>query len=360
MSEFTKLSARLAPLGEAVEALEAGVLEAEAEAAATGAWLSRATEAEREMHHLAERFAVFRARALEKDPDKKVYGESMCERVLSACRQADNLVERWSSVARALPRLRGALAEQGVAAAAAAAQAERLRAAAEEAAVASRAAAAVEEATRKRDEDALRAREAAASAKAAAARVLSSAAPVRAPIAPTEADGAIAAAQSAFDGAEVELEQALGCVRAASTIDAYGDVVQVCCLLLSNIQAFPEERGFKSVRLRNQLVHRHFAARRGAFELLRALGFTLRDAETDEPALLFEEPNVELHFEAWASWFERLKASIARLQAELRALRLPALPTAVKGGQNGLDAPPSGRRQGPQVATLSGSSGGGM
>jgi len=162
-------------------------------------------------------------------------------------------------------------------------------------------------------------------------------------------------ARAAYAGVALDIEQALERVRLACTLPAYADVVQVACLLLSNIQKYPEERGFRSLRLRNQLVHTRVAVHEGGLALLRALGFALGDVEADEPLLLLEEPDVQRQFEEWAGWFERLKANIARLEAELRTLRVAPLPTAVKGAQQ-LE-PTRGRRQGPQVATLHGSSG---
>jgi len=147
-------------------------------------------------------------------------------------------------------------------------------------------------------------------------------------------------------------------VRAAYTAHEYGDMVQVACLLLSNVRKFPEERSFRALRLRNQLIHVHFSAREGGLPLLRALGFALRDAEMDEPLLVLEEPNVERDFEKWADWFDVLKANIARLEAELRVLRLAVLPTAVKGSMHvPNDESLPRHRQGPQpqVATLAGS-----
>lgn len=357
-TEFKQLEARLSPLGEAFAALEAGAARPDLDVHAVAAWLARAAEVEAEMRHVEARCSVFHARALETDPDKKVYGTSMCERVLQACRQANHLVERWVGIEAARDRLRAAQAEQSAAAAAAAAADEQMRTAQEEAAAATRAAAAAEEAARRQREDEAQAHEHVAAAKAAAARVLASAAPVFAPVAPSDADVAVTAARRAYDGPGLGVAQALERVRVEATTDAYGDVVQVACLLLSNVHKFPEERGFSTLRLRNQLIHRHVAARHGGFELLRALGFALRDADSEEPLLLLEEPDVQQQYEEWAAWYERLKANIAMLEAELRALRIAVLPTAVKGGQYGVDLPSSGRRNGPQVATLHGSSGG--
>jgi hypothetical protein len=106
-------------------------------------------------------------------------------------------------------------------------------------------------------------------------------------------------------------------------------------------------------------VHAHLAVRPGGLRLLRALGFLLRDGETDEPSVMLVEPHVESAFEEWAAWFETLKANIASLEAVLRELRVPILPTAMRGAQYSADAPAGGRRRAePQIMTLRGNSGG--
>ncbi|KAG8469652.1 hypothetical protein KFE25_006107 [Diacronema lutheri] len=356
MTEFTQIQGRLAPLAEALAALDSAAAGAVLDAAAVSDWLSRAADTEREVRHVADRLlTVFRARALETDPGKVVYGAAMRERVLLACRQAEALVERFDAVLAARAYMQGVADALSKADAAAAAEADRSQRAHEKMAAAAREAAAAEERAREQRDAQTRAHEQAAAAKAAAARVLASAAPALPPVAPADTDGAIAAARAAYAGVALDIEQALERVRLACTLPAYADVVQVACLLLSNIQKYPEERGFRSLRLRNQLVHTRVAVHEGGLALLRALGFALGDVEADEPLLLLEEPDVQRQFEEWAGWFERLKANIARLEAELRTLRVAPLPTAVKGAQQ-LE-PTRGRRQGPQVATLHGSSG---
>jgi hypothetical protein len=359
------MGVRISPAGAAIDALIATEATTD-EGEAVESWLKRADEVDVEVRHLEDRvLGFFKPRALEADPDRQVFGAAMRARVLEACELVEALVGRLSELEPVCARMRAAHAFRLAAAAAAAEETRRQAATREAAAAAARAAAAAEEAAAL-----ARAEEAAAAVRASAARDAvaralaqsiserSSAERADALVEAPMDDGLAAEVLAAYAGPPLSVEGTLELLR-ANDVGAYADAVQVACLLLSNIHRFPEELSFRALRLRNQLIHSHLALRPGGLRLLRALGFLLRDGETDEPSVVLVEPHVETAFEEWAAWFETLKANIASLEAVLRALRVPVLPTTMRGAQYSADTPSSGRRRAdPQVMTLRGNSGG--
>mmetsp|Transcript_726 Transcript_726/g.2019 ORF Transcript_726/g.2019 Transcript_726/m.2019 type:complete len:304 (-) Transcript_726:378-1289(-) len=299
---------------------------------------------------------TLRARALEQDPDKVIYGPNMKQRIIAACGELEELAERWEALAPAraaiIAHVQG---EQSAAERAAVVQAEARKEAAREAeAEAQRAAAERADAERRAQE--ARAAEHAAAARGTAARIVNEAGRDVAPVAHGPVDAAVVAVQAVYAEPRITVHQALERLRGAATAADYTDTVQVALLLISNVHAFPEEKGFREVRVRNVLVQEHVARRAGGLQLLRALGFELSALDEDEPLLTTEEPNVELDFDKWAAWYDALKANIEALGEELKERRVAPLPTAVKGGIYGANGD-SRRPAAPQVLTLHGSSG---
>lgn len=359
MSEFKQLTATLARATEAVDALEAAFRSTPIDSRA----LELAQPTAADIATLVERLhGTFRPRALETHPDRAIYGENMRKRVLTVCADLDALVERWEALQPALDgaRVSDQEAKRAEAAAQAAREAEAQRQREQAEAEAMRARATQQQADEL--EAARRAQEQAAAASAAASRIVAHAGAEIAPVvAPSLASTAATEVLAVYDEAPISVEAALEMLRASCSRDEYADACQHVTMLLSNIHSFPEESAFRSIKCRNATMQAHVASRTGGLQLLRALGFELRGLEEeDDPSLVLEEPEVAVDIERWASWFDELKANVGRLKAVLAELRVPELPTAVKGGIYAADGTNVRRPAGPAVAVLHGNTGGSM
>lgn len=322
-NEFQKMQDDIVTLKDALARASAGV-----QPTADVSVLDAYDEAVRLVADLRARAQPFERRASEKDPDKKIYGPKMVQKVLDFCTALEEAAEHADDLDGALVPLRERRAQAEAEAAAAEA------AAAEAAVVAEREAAAAADAERAQAEEAARLeaeRQASERAKAIAAPL------------PGMADGPSAASATAGPMDELgrrdvqrglTLAQALELLLTSgvATLDV-ANALQALHLLCQNIVARPEERMFRTIRLLNGAFQEVVARHAGGVEALLALGFVESESLEEEDALFFilEEPSLEHDPTSWADWYDGIKAGRDVIYAQMETLGVRALPVASKG-----------------------------
>lgn len=308
-------------------------------------------DAWREIEATAQRVDVFEKRSKEKDPDRKVYGPKMVERVLEMVARYSSAREHAEELEQQLESLRRRRQEAD--------EAERRerQAAAEAEAAAVRAAEAAAATGRDRIE-----REAAAERAAAdreeqqrladrlrlIAEGVSGADPRRG------ASPAPEVGMSLLD-AEAKLRSSCGAAE-------YQEALQALHLIASNAIAHPEEAHFRSLRLLNDHLQNSVARHAGGVEVLMALGFVERERVEGDTSVLhyvMEEPPID-QIDAWARWFNGIKERRDALGTIMTAEGIRVLPTATRGGAHEAPAepPPAPKLAGMQV--MHGQAGGGL
>ena len=286
------------------------------------------------------RAGVFEKRAKEPDPDKRMYGPKMIQKVLDFCAALDAAVEHEEELREALAPLRARRAEAEEARAKQEREAKEAAAAAEVAAAEARAAA--------------EAAEAQAAAEAAAEEARRRAAAIAAPLAgfnvtnisenEVEADsmgrrplvagldmaGALALLQKsceAFSSTDAATASASG-----TSLDL-ANCLQALQGMCTNVIARPEEASFRTIRLLNAHFQRTVARFPGGVECLIAMGFKEGESLGDEDAIFYvmDEPSLEDDYEGWASWYDGLKAHQTTLLELMASLNVRPVPPASKG-----------------------------
>jgi hypothetical protein len=303
-----------------------------------------------EMQATEQRVEVFQKRAAEKDPDRKVYGPKMVERVLemvarfsSAREHAEELEQQLESLRR---RRQGADEDE---------RNER-QAAAEAKAAATRAAVMAAAAERGRVEGEK------AAARAAADRAEQQRVAERLRLIAEGAAGADPR-RGAAPAPEVGLSllEAEAKLRSSCGAAEHREALQSLHLIASNAIAHPEEPHFRSLRLLNEHLQHSVARHGGGVEVLMALGFVERETVEGDTSVLhyvMEEPTID-DIDAWARWFEGVKERRDALGTIMKAEGIRVLPTATKGAahETVADPPPASRMAGLQV--IHGQAGGG-
>ena len=348
--EFPRLQDKLALIDKKLSRAAQGVTPDSSDAEA----LAAHAEASKMLDEVAERAAIFERRAKEPDPDKRIYGPKMAQKVLDFCEALRAAVEYAEELAPALVPLRERLAAAEAASAAAA------QAAAAAAALAERdAAAAAALVQAERDEEARVAAEQAAADRAAAiARPLGGGAPAAASVSEMDWLGR----RSLEDGLTLGQSLALlqrSCEGSASDL---ANALQALMLLCTNIVAHPDDPLFRKVRLLNASFQQSVARHPGGVEALLALGFEEVEGLEEEEALFYvlEEPNLEADIERWSNWYDGVKAHQAELQALMDELGVRVLPPAAKGTGWSENAPAPAPARPADNLTLHGQRGGGI
>ena len=354
-SEFPRLQERLAEVeadlqtaSAAVGSQASGVCDERASAALVAQDAAVAALAD-----MVPRAEIFGKRARESDPDKRIYGPKMAQRVLDFCTALEAAVEHSQELQEALlpvrERLAGAEAARRAAAAAATAAAEEAQRAIAEAQTAAEARA-EEEARQEAEEEAAR-------------RAAAIAAPLMGGVA------AVAAGSREADElgrrpltTGLDLGASLDLLATSCEPEEAAEAFQALQLLCVNVVSHPEDATFRTIRLLNAHFQRSVARHAGGVEALLAIGFVERESlESDEVALtlVMDEPSLEEDFDGWGCWFEGIKASRDALLERMQALGVRALPAAVKGtGWN--EATPARPVEQSECLTLHGQRGGGI
>lgn len=346
MAEFKTLVARL---DEAEQFLERA--SAPAPAASPYAPLDALDAAVSALEELTPRVGVFEKRALEKDPDKKVYGPKMAERVLAVAGRLADAAEAADELSDSLAPLRRQ--RSGERRAEQQREEEEAQAAAQAAA---RAQAAAEDARSRAAADA------AAEAAAAEAEERRRVAERLERIAAGEAGADPRRGAAAAPRLGLSLTDALAALAAACEPAELASAVQALHLLCSNALAYPEDARFRGVRLLNETFQQAVARHAGGVEVLLALGFIEREeAEEDGerlPQIVYrlEEPPLE-EPERWAEWYAGVRSQRDELTAYLAAAAIPPLPPATRS--LGWDEAKPASLASHQVAVLHGQAGGG-
>lgn len=346
--EFAQLQDKLGLIEAALQRATAGVTSDVAD----GEALADHDEATKLLDEITARASVFERRAREPDPDKRIYGPKMAQKVLTFCDSLLAAIEHAEELGEALMPLRERVAEaEAEAAVAAAVAAEATMQAELEAAAAT----AAEEAVRKAE--AQQAAEHAAAERAAAiARPLGGGA-----AAPTDEMDWLGRRPLV---AGLTLAKSLELLQQSCEAhpEALAAALQALHLLCSNIIGRPEEATFRKVRLLNGAFQESVAQHAGGVEALLALGFDEVEGLEEEAALFYvmEEPNLELDLDGWGSWYDALKAHQAEIEALMDELGVRALPPAAKGTgwAEGTTAPAPARPA--DNLTLHGQHGGGL
>ena len=347
--EFPRLQESLVEVQHELDSASDGIAAVLTSAASEGddeARLAAHARAVAILDAMKPRAIVFEKRAKEPDPDKRMYGPKMVQKVLDFCIALEAAVEHEEELSEALAPLRTRRA---------AAEAERVaqeRAASEAAEAAAREAAA----TRAAAETA----EASAAAAAEAEEARQRAAAIAAPLAgfgvtqagehEVEADGmgrrplvaglglaeALELLQRTCRGAASSSESSTpppSSAGAAVCPAELADALQALQGMCTNVIARPEEASFRTIRLLNASFQRALARWPGGVEALLAIGFSERDSLGDEEAIFYvmDEPSLEDDYEGWAAWYDGLKASQEALLAIMATLNVRPVPPASKG-----------------------------
>ena len=274
------------------------------------------------------RAEVFEKRARETDPDRKVYGPKMIQRVLDFCANLQAAVENADELDEALEASRARIAAAEVAAADAAKAAAALAAEQEAAAAAEKAAA--EElaaaAAREAAEEEARLRAAAIAAPLGGVAVL------------LDDDGDATMMDEMGRRPLVEGLDLCGALdllaqSCADDAKALAGALQALQGLCVNVIARPEEASFRTIRLLNGPFQQTIARHAGGVEALLTLGFAERESLDDEEAIFYvmEEPSLEDDYERWALWYDGLKAARDELLRRMEGLGVRAVAPASKG-----------------------------
>eukprot|EP00668_Euglena_longa_P012095 GGOE01014522.1.p1 GENE.GGOE01014522.1~~GGOE01014522.1.p1 ORF type:complete len:332 (+),score=142.47 GGOE01014522.1:57-1052(+) len=260
-----------------------------------------------------------RAKALEKDKDKQVYGEAMVKRVLDFLAEWDPLLpraEEWDERIETeyAPHRSAQEAE---------AEAERRRKEQQE-----------REARQQEEE---RRRRAAEEAGRQAAEI----AEQQRQRLETERLQREAAERAAHEERERELQRRadlatyLECTPAPQVLldsvrmlerSSEGDrrrfeaVLQAVYGIMSNVISYPDEEQFKTIRKSNARFHEDVGSHPGAIGCLFAIGFRER-YEENETVLELVEPCVEEDYEEWKEWFDEAMAMKAKVERVFEALK---------------------------------------
>ena len=352
--EFPRLQDTLAQVEGLLVRAAAGVAPDSADSDALAAHF----EAKQLIQEMSERAGVFEKRAREPDPDKRIYGPKMAQKVLEFIEALQAASEHAEELDEALAPLRARLAAAEVAAAAAVAATAEAAAQAELEALATAAAEQAE-----LDEEVRLASERASVERAAAiARPLGSGSG-DASFQRLEAADTVDALGRRKLTADLSLTQSLELLEASCEVAEFASALQALHLLCANIVARPEEALFRKVRLLNASFQQTVARYPGGVEALLALGFEESETlEGDEEAVCYvlEEPNLEEDIERWGRWYDGIKAHQAELIGRMEAHGVRALPVAAKGTgwAEGMTAPPPARPA--DNLTLHGQRGGGI
>ena len=322
--EFPRLQEALAELQAHLDTASAN-LAATPEADAVA--LSAHDQAAALLANILPRAEIFEKRAKEPDPDKRIYGPKMVQKIKDFCASLAGAVEHEEEVRDVLAgaRARQAAATDAAAAAAAAAEAAAAAASADAAAAAEAQAAAAEAAAQQAAVEESQRR-----AEAIAAPLFGTARTLEEYEAEADAMGRRPLTLGLdFNGA---MELLVG-----SCSDRHSDLaeaLQALQALCTNIIARPEDPTFRTVRLLNDAFQRSVARHRGGVEALLGLGFEQRDTlegEYEAVFLVLDEPSLEDDYEGWAAWYDGLKARNARLLELMAERGVRPVPAASKG-----------------------------
>ena len=328
--EFPRLQESLAEAQRDLDSASDGIATVLTSAASEGddeARLAAHARAVAMLDSMKPRAAVFEKRAKEPDPDKRMYGPKMVQKVLDFCTALEAAVEHEEELRDSLEQVRARLvaaneadAAAKAAEAAAIVQAERAaaaeRVAAQAAAEQVAAQAAAEEAERR--------------AAAIAAPLFGSANEVEVGEDEVEADamGRRPLVAGLSLSASLELLQSK-----ASSVAGVAEALQALQALCVNVVARPEDASFRTVRLLNAAFQQSVARHAGGIEALLAMGFVEKDSLEDEEAIFYvlDEPNLENDYERWAQWYDGIKAHQAMLMELMSSLGVRPVPPASKG-----------------------------
>lgn len=89
--------------------------------------------------------------------------------------------------------------------------------------------------------------------------------------------------------------------------------------ILQNVRSNPEDPRFRRIRCENERFHADVGRFEGATQILLSSGFRMAIADDNSNVLLMHEPDLASDMNAWTLWYDTLKDTVEKLQAEVNA-----------------------------------------